>query len=54
MKVSANDRMKGGIEKLLTSFGNADTQKCFAFLVAPSEQFASCVFSGEATFPVWC
>ena len=41
----------GRIEKLLASLGSASTQKCFAFLVAPAEQFAMRKSGRIATFP---
>jgi len=44
-------RLDGGIEKLLASLGSASTQKCFAFLVAPAEQFAMSYSVRIATFP---
>jgi len=40
----------GRIEKLLASLGSASTQKCFAFLVAPAEQFAMRKSGRIATF----
>jgi len=36
---------------LLASLGNASTQKCFAFLVAPSEHFAMRKSGRTAAFP---
>ena len=42
--------MDGRIEKLLASLGSANTQKYFAFLVAPAEQFAMRKSGRIATF----